>query len=230
MKIFFSTQIEDGYIRLSESESKHCFKVLRLKSGNNVFVTDGRGHLYTCKIEDEHLPLHIIDTYQAPAARPYYLHLAVAPVKNQDRIEWMVEKAVETGVDEISFVQTSRTEKGKLNMSRLENKTISAMKQSLHYTLPIIHPMMSLDKFLQNTPSGLCLIAHCMQGEKTHISYLPDTDRYTILIGPEGDFSTEEVEKCISSGFLPLSLGTSRLRTETAALATCMGLYLTKPL
>lgn len=229
MHIFYSQDISGNAVRLNEEEAKHCFKVLRHKVEDIIHITDGKGNLYQCRIEDHNLTHHriyILKTIKPASERPYYLELVIAPTKNPERMEWMVEKLVETGVDSIGFVKTQRTEKGSLKMERLYNKAIAAMKQSLHYTLPQILPMTDFEALILEETDATKLIAWCSElQEKKQLQSIEFSKRYRILIGPEGDFTQQEITQALNQGYQPISLGPSRFRTETAALATCMALY-----
>lgn len=229
MHIFYSQDISGNVIRLGEEEAKHCFKVLRHKSNDIIHITDGKGKLYRCMVEDHQLPQHrlrIIETLQPLQLRPYHLEIVVAPTKNPERMEWMVEKLTETGVDRIRFIKTQRTEKGTLKMDRLHNKAIAAMKQSLNYTLPEISSIIDLQELIHQNNDATKLIAWCdEQNKKKHIQSLEFSDKFQILIGPEGDFTPTEVSEALQCGYQPISLGATRFRTETAALAACMALY-----
>lgn len=229
MQIFYSQDISGNAVRLDEEEAKHCFKVLRHKAEDIIHITDGKGNLYQCRIEDHNLAhhrIHILKTITPASERPYYLELVIAPTKNPERMEWMVEKLVETGIDSIRFVKTQRTEKGSLKMERLHNKAVSAMKQSLHFTLPQISPMTDFDDLIQEDIDAVKLIAWCdNQQDKKQLQSIDLSNRYRILIGPEGDFTQQEIMHALKQGYQPISLGPSRFRTETAALAACMALY-----
>ncbi|MCX7745157.1 MAG: 16S rRNA (uracil(1498)-N(3))-methyltransferase [Flavobacteriales bacterium] len=229
MHIFYSQDISGNAIQLGEEEAKHCFKVLRHKCNDIIYITDGRGQLYRCIIEEHQLShhrIHILETIQPFHQRPYQLEIVVAPTKNAERIEWMIEKLVETGVDQIRFIKTQRTEKGTLKMERLHHKAIAAMKQSLHYTLPEISSMIDFHDLIHEKTDSTKLIAWCdTHHEKKHIQSIEFANKFQILIGPEGDFTPTEVSDALQCGYQPISLGTSRFRTETAALAACMALY-----
>ncbi len=229
MHIFYSQHISGNIIRLGEEEAKHCFKVLRHKANDIILITDGKGKLYRCMIEDHQLSQHriqILNTLQPHEPRPYYLEIVVAPTKNAERMEWMVEKLTETGVDKIRFIKTQRTEKGTLKMDRLQNKAIAAMKQSLHHTLPEISPMIDFNDLINEKTDATQLIAWCDEKNgRKHIQSLELSNKFQILIGPEGDFTPLEVSNALQYGYQPISLGTSRFRTETAAIAACMALY-----
>ena len=227
MQLFYCKDITpEGFCSLDAEESRHAVKVLRLRVGDDLNVTDGRGSLYHCRIiqanVDECLlmPLPGVGPAEIPEAS---IHLAVAPTKNPSRMEWLVEKAVEIGVGEITLLQCDHSERSFLKTDRLEKLAISAMKQSLHTLLPEIHPAVSMREWLPTINCQLStqkFIAHC-EADKPRIpladALLPGRDA-VVLIGPEGDFSEEEIALALKCGFQPVSLGPSRLRTETAAL------------
>jgi 16S rRNA (uracil1498-N3)-methyltransferase len=214
--LFFSAEIPEGNWKLNEEESRHI-KVLRLRDGDEIQVTDGKGHLATCvlikvdkscTLQTSHIELH--------ASLAPKIHLYVAPTKNSDRMEWLVEKAVEIGVASITFLVCENSERTHQKPDRIERVAISAMKQSLQYHLP----QMQFDiKFLSawNDAPGFKLLAHCEEGEKILLStWEEDHHELSIFIGPEGDFSPSEIANAKSHR--ALSLGQTRLRTETAAL------------
>lgn len=216
--------------RLPESEATHCTRVLRLGVGDEIDVTDGDGHIYRCRIESLGKKLGcgltILDKEDRPPHWAKSVTVAIAPTKNIDRMEWMIEKLVEIGIDRIVFVRTMRSERKSLRMDRIERVAISAMKQSLKSVLPELITDLSFTDFVaeQSRAEDCCkLIAHCASdlalGERKEAQdwyeRLSDT---TILIGPEGDFTSEEILLAQKVGFHPLSLGLSRLRTETAAV------------
>ncbi len=225
--LFYSSDIASGGLcTLDAEESRHAVRVLRQREGDTVYVTDGRGSLFHCRIveADDRAcvvdPLATLDAQRTPAS----LHLAVAPTKNPSRMEWLVEKAVEVGVGEITLLQCDHSERTFLKTDRLQKLAISAMKQSLHLTLPAINSAVVLSEWL-NTYSFPCqkYIAHCEADKpRTPLAEVlcPGNDT-AILIGPEGDFSDEEIALALEKGFTPVSLGPSRLRTETAALYAC---------
>lgn len=214
--------------RLNPEESKHCVRVLRLGVGDVVFLADGLGTLLRASIL-EALPkgclLRIEERFDRWEARPYHLHLAVAPTKSPDRYEWMVEKATEVGVDEITPLICARSERKVFTTDRVERIAVSAMKQSLKAQLPVIHPATTF-KDLINTPfDGVKLIAFCGEGARLGLIDAVAMSRQNkgalrclVLIGPEGDFSPEEVATANDRGFQSIHLGPSRLRTETAGL------------
>ncbi|MGV3541033.1 MAG: 16S rRNA (uracil(1498)-N(3))-methyltransferase [Rufibacter sp.] len=211
---------------LSEEESKHCTRVLRLGAGDRVTLIDGKGGLYTAEIIDaaaKKTKLRLLDRQLEYGKRPYKIHVAVAPTKNMDRMEWFVEKAVEMGIDEITFLQCARSERKALNLDRIEKIAVSAMKQSLKAYLPKLNELMRYADFIKSTQAENKFIAHLVEGQERHslAKSISGAAEYLILIGPEGDFSPEEVQQALQAGFQPVTLGSSRLRTETAALAAC---------
>ncbi len=226
MHLFYHPDITSaGLCTLDAEESRHAVRVMRMREGDELHVTDGRGHLYTCRIavaDDRACTVETIAVATPHATRPS-LHLAVAPTKNPSRMEWLVEKAVEVGVDEITLLQCDHSERTFLKTDRLQRLAVSAMKQSLHLTLPAIHPVVVLTEWLHDsvgTPHIQRLIAHCEADRpRTPLATALPAGRDTlVLIGPEGDFSTDEIALALQCGFQPVSLGSSRLRTETAAL------------
>ncbi|MFN0049030.1 MAG: RsmE family RNA methyltransferase [Cytophagales bacterium] len=232
MQIFYSTQITENQIHISGDEFNHCKNVLRMKIGEEVNVADGKGNVYHAKIGNftkEKAELQIISkSEQDLTNNNYTLHIVIAPTKNIERMEWFVEKAVEIGINEISFIITKRTERKLINTERLEKIAVSAMKQSGRAWLPIINPMQPFDKYITNTKNkNVKLVAHLIEGEKrvllTDIASKTDSKNkhFELLIGPEGDFTTDEVQMALSSGFSAVSLGNARLRTETAAIMGC---------
>ena len=221
MQLFYTDNIESEFYTLTEEESKHCVRVLRMAVGDKLFLTDGQGTLAEACIVDAHpkrCEVRIENRKEHYGKRPYRLHLAVAPTKNIARMEWLVEKAVEIGIDSITFVVCQHSERTTLNIERLDKIAISAMKQSLKAYRPSIETM-SFDMFMQQKFDGLRLIAHCEGDDRTPIqSALTERTNVLVLIGPEGDFSPQEVSTALDNGFIAVPLGNSRLRTETAAL------------
>lgn len=230
MQLFFCKDITpQGYCNLDAEESRHAVRVLRLREGDEINVTDGCGHLYRCQIVDANDKTCVVNPEllnQLPTTNRPSLHLAVAPTKNPSRMEWLVEKAVEMGVDEITLLQCDHSERSFLKTDRLEKLAVSAMKQSLHLTLPRINPAVPMRTWFNSNnqvfkQSGIKkLIAHCDPVlPRTLLHEALTTGRDTVvLIGPEGDFSNEEIALALDNGFQPVSFGTTRMRTETAAL------------
>ncbi|WP_192820783.1 16S rRNA (uracil(1498)-N(3))-methyltransferase [Rufibacter sp. LB8] len=211
---------------LSEEESKHCSRVLRLGVGDKVTLIDGWGGLFSSEITEatgKKTKLRILEKQIEFGKRSYRIHIAVAPTKNMDRIEWLVEKAVEMGIDEITFLQCARSERKALNLDRIEKIAVSAMKQSLKAYMPKLNELTRYTDFLKSTKAENKFIAHLVEGQERHslAKSISGEAEYLILIGPEGDFSPEEVDQALKAGFKAVTLGSSRLRTETAALAAC---------
>ena len=224
MNLFYQPAISNGVHYLDAEESRHCAKVLRKKSGDSIQITDGKGNLYNA-ILTESRPDKCsfkIDSTEKEKERSFYVHIAIAPTKNPDRTEWFVEKAIEIGVDEISFLLCDNSERAALKTDRLEKLAVSAMKQSLHYTLAKINHMVLLKDFVKETKASHKFIAYVDQTNPDHLlrQAIPKTN-YVVLIGPEGDFSKKELEQAIENGYKKVSLGANRLRTETAGIAVC---------
>ncbi|WP_316797175.1 16S rRNA (uracil(1498)-N(3))-methyltransferase [Pedobacter agri] len=226
MHIFYTPDIDQNTYTLNEEESKHCVRVLRLSIGAVVNLVDGKGGFYTAEITSDNpkkVSLKILNVVTAFHKRNHYLHIAVAPTKNIDRIEWFLEKATELGIDEITPIITDRSERRVVKEDRLNKVITSAVKQSIKAYHPKLNDAISFDSFLKTPFQGDQLIAHCIDnGDKKYISdlVLPH-QKYLVLIGPEGDFTPEEVDLALNKGFKPLTLGDNRLRTETAALSVC---------
>jgi len=263
MHVFYTPDLQDqAHYQLNEEESKHCSRVLRLSVGDTVFLIDGRGGLYEAEIETaakKHVELRITKTTKAYQKRNHHLHIAVAPTKNIDRLEWFLEKATEIGIDEITPIICERSERKVVKGDRLEKVITAAVKQSLQAYHPVLNPAVTFSELLAqqtnaqqtdlhtsnqqtnaqqknaqetnlhtspNTSAQKSvskLIAHCIDDEQRR--YLKDLvqphGNYLMLIGPEGDFSPQEISSALAEGFMPVTLGTTRLRTETAALAAC---------
>ncbi len=228
MQLFYSKDISlSGFCTLDAEESRHAVRVLRMREGDIINVTDGRGNLYRCRIlqaNDRACDVEVAEQEFSIPNSQFSIHLAVAPTKNPARMEWLVEKAVEIGVGEITLLQCDHSERTFLKTDRLEKLAVSAMKQSLHLTLPRINPAVSLHDWLNSQFSILNsqfkFIAHCEADKpRTPLAAAMQPGRdAVVLIGPEGDFSEEEIQQALAAGFQPVSLGPSRLRTETAAL------------
>jgi len=223
MQLFYHSPIHEDSFLLEKEEAHHLIKVLRKSSGDEVFFTDGEGYLYTCLIQELSLKKTVIKVLekQYREVPSYHIHLAIAPTKNADRMEWMIEKAVEIGLDEISLIKTTNSERNFLKTDRLEKKAISALKQSLKFHKTIIHQDKSIDSLLRdpNLKEVEKFIAYVDEELPHHLFELASRGKnYLILIGPEGDFTPEEISLAIANDFKPCSLGPSRLRTETAGL------------
>ncbi|MCU0445272.1 MAG: 16S rRNA (uracil(1498)-N(3))-methyltransferase [Microscillaceae bacterium] len=230
MILFYTQNIEASTATLSEEESNHCLKVLRKKMGDIVHFTDGKGKLYQAKIINNHpkqCQLQIIDVLTDLPRRAFHLHLAIAPTKNIERMEWLLEKLVEIGIDEISFLHCEHSERKQLNISRLEKIAQSAMKQSLNLHLPIIQPLQKYGNFINAITAQQKFIAYLPETTPTLLKHqFEPATGYCLLIGPEGDFSPQEVKMALTKGFVPVSLGSARLRTETAGLVACHTIHL----
>lgn len=230
MQVFYFSDAQLGLNYMPEEESKHMVKVLRMRQNEAVYVIDGKGNLYEGHISGLHprqCEIELTKINPAFEQRNYHLHMAISPLKNMDRFEWFVEKAVEIGVDEITPLLCHRTERDRINMERLDRIVESAMKQSLKAYKPGMNALTRFSSFITEPYEGKKLIAHCTTLDKAYIlSQLTRRERVLILIGPEGDFTEEEVTLAFNNGFQGIDLGKSRLRTETAGLAACLAVSL----
>lgn len=222
--IFFTPDISTD-VELPADEAQHCIKVLRKKEGDEILLADGKGAFYDATIvqaNSKHCIVQIENKIDKPKEWGFNLHIAFAPTKNIDRIEWFAEKATEIGIDRLTPLLCQHSERKEIKASRIEKILVSAMKQSQKAVLPHLDPMTPFSEFVKQPFYGQKFIAHCYPQQKVQLkdAYEKGSD-VLILIGPEGDFSEEEVEEAIKHGFQPISLGESRLRTETAALAAC---------
>ena len=236
MEIFWTDRIEAGLCFLGEEESAHCVRVLRHREGDNVCVIDGAGTMYECVLSQASPKAAVARIEKANpgwGSHPYRLEMAVCPTKNIDRYEWFVEKATEVGADRFVPVIGEHSERKVLKTERLRRIVLSAAKQSLKAAVPEIAEPLTVKEFIASVAdsSALKMIACCFEDEShprtSVMQALSDTDRreYIVLIGPEGDFSREEVKLATEAGFIPVHLGESRLRTETAALAAVFAAY-----
>jgi len=227
MHLFYTPDIEPSHPQyfLSEEESKHCVRVLRLNAADEVQLIDGRGGLYIAQIKDAHPKrtiLQVISVQQKYQERNHYLHIAIAPTKNIERLEWFLEKATEIGIDEISLIICQRSERKEVKTDRLNKIITSAIKQSLKAYHPVLNEPETLAKLLSRNFDGQKFIAHCDEGDKgTLKESIGLKGKYLILIGPEGDFTPKEIDEALNNDFKAITLGESRLRTETAALEAC---------
>jgi 16S rRNA (uracil1498-N3)-methyltransferase len=226
MHVFYTPDITSADYILNEEESRHCMKVLRLSIGDVVHLIDGKGGLYEAEIVLEskrNVTLHVLHTTTEYQKRNHSLHIAVAPTKNIDRLEWFLEKATEIGIDQITPVICERSERKIVKEDRLNKVITSAVKQSLQAYHPELHEAVSFKEFITKQTADYKMIAHCVDGEpRNFISQITEPGKsYLILIGPEGDFTPNEIELALQNDFKPLTLGNTRLRTETAALAAC---------
>lgn len=221
MHLFYTPDIATT-LELPQDEAAHAIRVLRLAEGSEVMLTDGKGSFYRAEIDmisGKRCYVRIVETITPDPLWRGHLHLAMAPTKNMDRVEWFAEKATEIGFDELTFLDCRFSERRVVKTERVEKILVSAMKQSLKPTLPMLNGMTPFDKFVSQPFEGQKFIAHCYEGEKEALlQALQPGENALVLIGPEGDFSPEEVQKAMTYGFRPITLGRSRLRTETAAL------------
>ena len=237
MELFYSRDIEGGICRLDQDESGHCIKVLRHRSGDEISVIDGCGTLYRCRItSDSHKGVEavVLDSEEGWGGHPYRLHLAVCPTKSNDRFEWFAEKACEIGFDELSPIIGEHSERKVLKTPRVEKILVSAAKQSLKAAVPEVNEPVSVKEFIKaskDETDTLKLIAYCFEDKrvprrsiKEALGTFEGTD-IIVMIGPEGDFSHSEAEAALAAGFIPVHLGESRLRTETAALTAAASAY-----
>ena len=228
MELFYDPQFT-GEGLLCESESKHCINVLRHKTGDEITIADGRGYYHTGRIITAHPKRCEIKNIrsQKHEESPCKVHLAVAPTKNIDRFEWLIEKAMELGINEITPLLCHHSERKKIRTDRIERIVIAAMKQSVKAYLPLIHELMPFEQFIKEYKTANAFIAHCRNSKRTPLKQVYQTKTDALLcIGPEGDFSEAEAESAIKAGMIPVSLGSSRLRTETAGLIACHTIHL----
>lgn len=242
MELFFSKDIDGSICRLDQDESGHCVKVLRHRSGDEISVIDGCGTLYRCRItvdSPKGVEAMVLSSEEGWGGHPYRLHLAVCPTKNNDRYEWFAEKACEIGFDELSPVIGEHSERRVLKTARVEKVLISAAKQSLKAVVPVVNEPVSVKEFIAaqddreevQASSTLRLIAYCFEDERVPRRSIKevldgfDGTEIIVMIGPEGDFSKAEAEMALAAGFIPVHLGASRLRTETAALTAASAAY-----
>lgn len=242
MELFYSRDIEGGICRLDQDESGHCVKVLRHRAGDEISVIDGCGTLYRCRITSDSpkgVEAMVLSSEDGWGGHPYRLHMAVCPTKNNDRYEWFAEKACEIGMDEVSPVIGEHSERRVFKTARIEKILVSAAKQSLKAAVPVVNEPVSVREFIETygstTPDAasgpLRLIAYCFEDENVPRRSIKEVlagyegSEIIVLIGPEGDFSRAEAELALARGFVPVHLGASRLRTETAALTAVSAVY-----
>lgn len=225
MYLFYTPELDLADCFLNEEESRHCVKVLRLQKDDFIEIVDGKGSFYHAKIsvsDPKKTRFVILETQSEFNKRNHYLHIAVAPTKNIERLEWFIEKATEIGIDEITPILCQHSERKIINHERLTKVITSAMKQSLKAYHPKLNELTAFSTFVKADSYAQKWIAHCADTEKVSIkeAFLPQ-QKYLILIGPEGDFSPQEINIALENGFQAITLGQSRLRTETAALGAC---------
>lgn len=221
---------------LPEEEAQHAIRVLRLQSGDEMMLMDGRGNYYRAVVSvasNHRCVYEILETLPQPSQWTGKLHIAIAPTKMMERMEWMVEKATEIGIDEFSFLNCKYSERRVLKTVRLDKIVVSAVKQSHKAWKPVVNEMETFDKFISKPNTGFKFIAHCYDEiPRTflfdELNRIREKDEITVLIGPEGDFSIDEVHKAMDKGYVPIHLGKSRFRTETAAIAALMMMQLSR--
>ena len=226
MQLFYNPSINEtaSSFVFDKEESKHIIKVLRKKEGDILFVTNGLGFLFKTEItiaSDNKCTVRI-NSFEHQAPTKFHLHLAVAPTKMNERYEWFLEKATEIGIQEITPIICEHSERKVIKTDRFQKILESAMKQSLHYYLPKLNEPIAFKDFLKKVQTGQKFIAHCEDTDKKSLkNELKTNEDITILVGPEGDFSVKEIQLALEHNYIPVSLGQTRLRTETAAIVAC---------
>lgn len=230
MQLFYTKNIQEKTAYLDAEETKHCTKTLRKSIGDVLRLTDGKGGLYEAELLDfdkKSTSLRILQQLPSPDQRAFKLHIAIAPTKNNSRLEWFLEKATELGIDEVSFIRCQRSERKNIRLERLEKIMLAAAKQSLKTIFPVLHPLRSFKEIIETAEADFKGIAHCNTNDlpplKEKVGHVPSI---FLLIGPEGDFSVQEVEVAQEQGFQEIGLGKSRLRTETAGIVACHTVHL----
>jgi 16S rRNA (uracil1498-N3)-methyltransferase len=234
MELFYAYEADGRSCRLDADESGHCVRVLRHRAGDEIHVIDGLGTMYHCRLTDDNpkgAEAEVIEAFPGWGGHPYRLTVACCPTKNNDRFEWFVEKATEVGVDCIVPVIGDRSERKVYKTDRALRIALSATKQSLKSRIPEIAEPVSVKDFIRRSGNSLKLIAYCFEGDTRRISIQEALRNYdgkdvTVLIGPEGDFTPEEARLAVEQGYIPVHLGSSRLRTETAAVLAATAVYL----
>ena len=225
MKLFYG-EVSDNQVIINDEEQTHIVKVLRMRSGEEIFVTDGKGNLAKGNLhfEGKKVSLDILEIKENLPSFSTQLHIAIAPTKNIDRIEFFVEKATEMGISEITLLQTEKTERKNLNIDKLRKQSIAASKQSLRFHFPVINDLTKFSDFIKDIDSENTFVAHCNKNlERIDLKMLRQAQHdsvknITFLIGPEGDFSEKEIALLAENGVKAVSLGSQRLRTETAGI------------
>ena len=228
MDFFFSNDIDNQIIILDNDESRHCIKVMRHKVGDLIKIVDGLGNLYSGNLvsfDRNSCTIQINDKTENYKKRNQHIHIGISPIKNQDRLEWFIEKSVEIGIDEITLIDCDRTLRKKIKIDRLNKIAITAMKQSLKAYIPKINDVISVNDFIMYNQNSSKFICHLDNDDRRDVFYYKDDIKkyknVSILIGPEGDFSASEIELAVDNNFLCVTLGNSRLRTETAGIVAC---------
>ncbi|WP_326982467.1 RsmE family RNA methyltransferase [Chryseobacterium sp. MYb264] len=220
MKLFFG-EINNGKAIINDEEQQHIVKVLRMKNGEEIHLTDGKGNLAsgTLMIEGKKANIEVSEIKTDLPNFSSKLHIAIAPTKNIDRIEFFVEKAVEMGISEITILQTEKTERKNINIDKLRKQAVAASKQSLRFHFPVINDIIKIQDFLKNIDSETTFVAHCHENlERIDLKEIPALENVTFFIGPEGDFSEKEILFLAENNVKAVSLGNQRLRTETAGI------------
>ena len=228
MEFFFSNIIDNDIITLDVFESRHCVKVMRHKIGDTINVVDGLGNLYVGNlifIDKKSCKMKIDDIIKNYNKRNHYIHIAISPIKNHDRLEWFIEKSVEIGVDEITLINCTRTLRKTIKIDRLKKIALTAMKQTLKAYLPIINDIVDVDDFIKQNKHSNRFVCHLENDDRKDLFFYKNSmlkkEDCCFLIGPEGDFTFDEINLCKDYGFNPISLGEGRLRTETAGIVAC---------
>lgn len=225
MHIFYTPDLSGTTYTLDEPESKHCVRVLRLEKGDEITLVDGRGGFFKAEIDDpnpKRCTVKVVYSELNYGLRNFQVQVAIAPTKNIERIEWFLEKTTEIGINRVTPLLCHHSERKEIKHDRLEKVMISAMKQSLKAYLPQLDEMIKFSTFIKQPFDGQKFIAHCEEQHRELLKNAVKTGgNYLILIGPEGDFSPEEIGMALEAGFVPVSLGDSRLRTETAGVVAC---------
>ncbi len=227
MQLYFIDPVFEALpcpVTLGNEESFHCIKVLRMRNGDKINLTDGKGNLYEGQIlgqDTRNCPVMVLSVNKDYGKRPFSLHMAVAPTKNIARFEWFLEKATEIGIDEITPLICEHSERIQIRIDRLKKILVSAAKQSLKTYMPVLHEPAKLEEFIRMNLPPARFVAYVEELQPMHLKNAYKGGDCTILIGPEGDFSRKEMDSALKNGFAPVSLGPSRLRTETAAIIAC---------
>ena len=234
MQLFYNPNLSNttSQFTFDKDESRHIIRVLRKKDGDHVHLTNGKGFFFIAEIifaNDKRCTVKIISSEAQKKQWNYKLHIAIAPTKMNERYEWFLEKATEIGIDEITPIICDNSERKIIKLERMQKVIVSAMKQSLKYHMPKLNKPVPFSEFIQKDFQGIKFIAHCEDSDKKTLNnQINNSDDFTVLIGPEGDFSTKEISKALQHEFIPLSLGESRLRTETAGIVACNTLSVLK--